>query len=149
MSNSESETTPTSISIELQEQYLLLTAALDRLSISFIAYKLEEEGSTYEDDLAEVQLIRDQILLKQNELLSLNDSYKSDIDKLNFVITELTISNKNMKEQLKTFENSGLAADGELVIQKTIFNQYIIQNMILLLLILYFSFKLYKKESIY
>ena len=149
MSNSESETTPTSISIELQEQYLLLTAALDRLSISFIAYKLEEEGSTYEDDLAEVQLIRDQILLKQNELLSLNDSYKSDIDKLNFVITELTISNKNMKEQLKTFENSGLAADGELVIQKTIFNQYIIQNMILLLLILYFSFKLYKKESIF
>ena len=149
MSNSESETTPTSISIELQEQYLLLTAALDKLSISFIAYKLEEEGSTYEDDLAEVQLIRDQILLKQNELLSLNDSYKSDIDKLNFVITELTISNKNMKEQLKTFENSGLAADGELVIQKTIFNQYIIQNMILLLLILYFSFKLYKKESIF
>ena len=149
MSNSESETTPTSISIELQEQYLLLTAALDRLSISFIAYKLEEEGSTYEDDLAEVQLIRDQILLKQNELLSLNDSYKSDIDKLNFVITELTISNKNMKEQLKTFENSGLAADGELVIQKTIFNQYIIQNMILVLLILYFSFKLYKKESIF
>lgn len=149
MSNSESETTPTSISIELQEQYLLLAAALDKLSISFIAYKLEEEGSTYEDDLAEVQLIRDQILLKQNELLSLNDSYKSDIDKLNFVITELTISNKNMKEQLKTFENSGLAADGELVIQKTIFNQYIIQNMILLLLILYFSFKLYKKESIF
>ena len=149
MSNSESETTPTSISIELQEQYLLLTAALDKLSISFIAYKLEEEGSTYEDDLAEVQLIRDQILLKQNELLSLNDSYKSDIDKLNFVITELTISNKNMKEQLKTFENSGLAADGELVIQKTIFNQYIIQNMILVLLILYFSFKLYKKESIF
>ena len=149
MSNSESETTPISISIELQEQYLLLTAALDKLSISFIAYKLEEEGSTYEDDLAEVQLIRDQILLKQNELLSLNDSYKSDIDKLNFVITELTISNKNMKEQLKTFENSGLAADGELVIQKTIFNQYIIQNMILLLLILYFSFKLYKKESIF
>ena len=149
MSNRESETTPTSISIELQEQYLLLTAALDRLSISFIAYKLEEEGSTYEDDLAEVQLIRDQILLKQNELLSLNDSYKSDIDKLNFVITELTISNKNMKEQLKTFENSGLAADGELVIQKTIFNQYIIQNMILVLLILYFSFKLYKKESIF
>ena len=149
MSNSESETTPTSISIELQEQYLLLTAALDKLSISFIAYKLEEEGSTYEDDLAEVQLIRDQILLKQNELLSLNDSYKSDIDKLNFVITELTISNKNMKEQLKTFENSGLAADGELVIQKTIFNQYIIQNMILALLILYFSFKLYKKESIF
>lgn len=142
------ETTPESMREELAALYVTLNAALDTLSESFIAYKLEEP-STYEDDLVEVQLLRDQIVRKQNELTSLNDTYKSDIEKLNFIITELTASNNGLKSQLKHFENSGLASHGELAIQKTIFNQYIIQNIILLLMIIFFSYKLAKKESIF
>lgn len=142
------ETTPESMREELAALYVSLNAALDTLSESFIAYKLEEP-STYEDDLVEVQLLRDQIVRKQNELTSINDTYKNDIQKINFIITELTASNNGLKNQLKQFENSGLASHGELVIQKTIFNQYIIQNIILLLMILFFSYKLAKKESIF
>ena len=142
------ETTPESMREELAALYVSLNTALDTLSESFIAFKLEE-SSTYEDDLVEVQLLRDQIVRKQNELTSINDIYKNDIEKFNFIITELTASNNGLKNQLKQFENSGLASHGELVIQKTIFNQYIIQNIILLLMILFFSYKLAKKESIF
>jgi hypothetical protein len=142
------ETTPESMREELAALYVSLNTALDTLSESFIAFKLEEP-STYEDDLVEVQLLRDQIVRKQNELTSINDIYKNDIEKFNFIITELTASNNGLKNQLKQFENSGLASHGELVIQKTIFNQYIIQNIILLLMILFFSYKLAKKESIF
>jgi len=142
------ETTPESMREELAALYVSLNTALDTLSASFIAFKLEEP-STYEDDLVEVQLLRDQIVRKQNELTSINDTYKNDIEKFNFIITELTASNNGLKNQLKQFENSGLASHGELVIQKTIFNQYIIQNIILLLMILFFSYKLAKKESIF
>jgi hypothetical protein len=132
---------------DLQALYVKLNSALDKITTSFIAYKLQQP-STYENDLIELNKIRDDILKKQADLVSKNDNYKSDIDKLNFIITELNISNKELKKKLKNFENSGLAANGELVLQKTILKQYIIKNIIILLLILFFLYKLYNKDNI-
>lgn len=141
------DTTPISIMTDLQALYVELNNALDKISLSFIANKLEKP-STYETDLIELNNIRDNIIKKQGELLSRNDNYKKDVDKLNFIITELNISNRELKKKLKSFENSGLAANGELVLQKTILKQYIIQNIILILIILFFLYKLYNKENI-
>lgn len=141
------ETTPISLVTDLQALYVKLNSALDKITASFIAYKLQQP-STYENDLIELNKIRDDILKKQADLVSKNDNYKSDIDKLNFIITELNISNKELKKKLNNFENSGLAANGELVLQKTILKQYIIKNIIILLLILFFLYKLYNKDNI-
>jgi hypothetical protein len=147
MTSQTTETTPISIVTELQALYVKINNALDKITGSFIAYKLQQP-STYETDLIELNKIRDDILKKQAELLAINNNSKKDIDKLNFIITELTISNKELKKKLTSFQNSGLAADGEFVLQKTIFKQYIIQNIILLLLILFFLYKLYNKQNI-
>jgi hypothetical protein len=147
MTTSTTETTPISLVTDLQALYVKLNSALDKITASFIAYKLQQP-STYENDLIELNKIRDDILKKQADLVSKNDNYKSDIDKLNFIITELNISNKELKKKLKNFENSGLAANGELVLQKTILKQYIIKNIIILLLILFFLYKLYNKDNI-
>jgi hypothetical protein len=147
MTTPTTETTPISLVTDLQALYVKLNSALDKIAASFIAYKLQQP-STYENDLIELNKIRDDILKKQADLVSKNDNYKSDIDKLNFIITELNISNKELKKKLKNFENSGLAANGELVLQKTILKQYIIKNIIILLLILFFLYKLYNKDNI-
>ena len=147
MTSQTTETTPISIVTELQALYVKINNALDKITGSFIAYKLQQP-STYETDLIELNKIRDDILKKQAELLAINNNSKKDIDKLNFIITELTISNKELKKKLMGFKNSGLAADGELGLKKTIFKQYIIQNIILLLLILFFLYKLYNKQNI-
>jgi len=147
MTTSTTETTPISLVTDLQALYVKLNSALDKITASFIAYKLQQP-STYENDLIELNKIRDDILKKQADLVSKNDNYKSDIDKLNFIITELNISNKELKKKLNNFENSGLAANGELVLQKTILKQYIIKNIIILLLILFFLYKLYNKDNI-
>jgi hypothetical protein len=147
MTTPTTETTPISLVTDLQALYVKLNSALDKITTSFIAYKLQQP-STYENDLIELNKIRDDILKKQADLVSKNDNYKSDIDKLNFIITELNISNKELKKKLKNFENSGLAANGELVLQKTILKQYIIKNIIILLLILFFLYKLYNKDNI-
>jgi hypothetical protein len=147
MTTPTTETTPISIVTDLQALYVKLNSALDKITASFIAYKLQQP-STYENDLIELNKIRDDILKKQADLVSRNDNYKSDIDKLNFIITELNISNKELQTKLNNFENSGLAANGELVLQKTILKQYIIKNIILLLIILFFLYKLYNKDNI-
>ena len=147
MSSETSETTPTSILTDLQALYVQLNNALDKITVSFIAYRLQKP-STYETDLIEVKRIRDDIIKKQTDLLSRNNNYKSDIDKLNFIITELNISNKELKTKLKSFETTGLAAEGEIELQKTILKQYMIQNIILLLIILFFLYKLYNKQNI-
>jgi hypothetical protein len=70
-----------------------------------------------------------------------------------FSVAELSmptnkISNKELKTKLRNFKNSGLAADGELSLQKTILQQYMIQNIILLIIIIFFFYKLYNKENI-
>ena len=142
-----SESSPISLITELQALYLKLNNALDKISLSFIAYKLEKP-STYENDLIELNNIRDQIVAKQANLVERNDSYKKDIDKLNFIITELNISNRELKTKLKTFETSGLAANGEFELQRTILKQYMIQNIILLIILIFFFYKLYKKDNI-
>jgi hypothetical protein len=147
MTSQTTETTPISIVTDLQALYVKLNSALDKITASFIAYKLQQP-STYENDLIELNKIRDDILKKQADLVSRNDNYKSDIDKLNFIITELNISNKELQTKLNNFENAGLAANGELVLQKTILKQYIIKNIILLLIILFFLYKLYNKDNI-
>lgn len=147
MTSQTTETTPISIVTDLQALYVKLNTALDKISTSFIAYKLQQP-STYEADLIEVNKIRDDILKKQSDLLARNNNYKKDIDKLNFIITELNISNKELKKKLMNFENSGMAANGELVLQKTILKQYIIQNIILIVIIIFFSYKLYNKQNI-
>jgi hypothetical protein len=147
MTTPTTETTPIAIMTELQALYVQLNTALDEITQSFIDHKLQKP-STYETDLIELNRIRDEIIKKQAELLTRNDNYKKDIDKLNFIIRELNISNKELKTKLRNFKNSGLAADGELSLQKTILQQYMIQNIILLLIVIFFFYKLYNKENI-
>ena len=121
---------PSFYSDSLSKLYLMFNTSLDEIENSFIKYKLGQQ-SNYDNDMKVLNDIRAELFVTQEQLFSESEKLKHEIDTLNFLITELNESNAGLINRLNKLGNSGLAAEGELKIQKTLYGGLLIlQKMI-------------------
>ena len=137
---------PSFYSDSLSKLYLMFNTSLDEIENSFIKYKLGQQ-SNYENDMKVLNDIRAEIFVTQEQLFSETEKLKHEIDTLNFLITELNESNASLRKRLNKLSNSGLAAEGELKIQKTLYMELFTQNIVLILGIIIFISILMKKKT--
>jgi len=126
---------PSKYSNSFSELYLMFDTAIAKLPNDFIKYKLGQNNN-YTNTTNNINNIRSDIFTEQQELFSSTDSIKKEIEKYNFLIKVLEKENNELANTLKRFKNTGLAAEGELKMQKTIYKELITRNLILLLIIL-------------
>tara|TARA_A100001011_G_scaffold365323_2_gene416866 strand:+ start:1474 stop:1911 length:438 start_codon:yes stop_codon:yes gene_type:complete len=129
---------PTVYSDALTKLYAMFDAALVEIKDTYIQYKLGNK-SNYQNDLTALNNIRADIFTKQQELFRGTEILKLEINGLNDLITKLNIQNKNLTDEINRFDNSGLAAEGELKMQKTIYKELFTQNIVLIITILILS----------
>ena len=68
--------------------------------------------------------------------LKMLEIINSKLKKLNEEITKLNKDNTKLSNKLNTFDNQGLAAEGELKSRQFLYNELYIQNIILTIIIL-------------
>jgi len=137
---------PSFYSDSLSKLYLMFNTSLDEIENSFIKYKLGQQ-SNYDNDMKVLNDIRAELFVTQEQLFSESEKLKHEIDTLNFLITELNESNAGLINRLNKLGNSGLAAEGELKIQKTLYMELFTQNIVLILAIIIFISILMKKKT--
>ena len=126
---------PSKYSNSFSELYLMFDTAIAKLPSAFIKYK-RGQNNNYANTTNNINNIRSNIFTEQQELFSSTESIKREIEKYNFLIKVLEKENTELNNTLKQFKNTGLAAEGELKMQKTIYRELITRNLILLLIIL-------------
>lgn len=94
-----------------------------------------EYSNEYSQDLTNLQNIKDTIQKYYSDLQTDINTIRMDINNKNTLITKINKENKQLRDNLINFENSDYAAGGELIIKKQMYNQIIIQNIILLTII--------------
>ena len=115
--------------------YLMFGTAITKLPSDFIKYKLGQSNN-YTNTVNNINSIRADIFTEQQELFSSNESIKREIEKYNFLIKIIEKENTQLTNTLKRFKNTGLAAEGELKMQETIYRDLITRNIILLIIII-------------
>lgn len=115
--------------------YLMFNTAISKLPTNFIKYKLGQ-GNNYNNIVKNINSVRANIFTEQQELFSSTESIKKEIEKYNFLIKILNKENTELTNTLNRFKDTGLAAEGELKMQQTIYRQLITSNIILLFIIL-------------
>ena len=126
---------PYKYSNSFSQLYLMFNTAITNLPNNFIKYKLGQ-GNDYTNTVNNINNIRADIFTEQQELFSSSESIKREIEKYNFLIKTVEKENTKLTNTLKQFENTGLAAEGELKMQVTIYRELITRNIILLIIIL-------------
>jgi len=122
--------------------YLMFETAISKFPNHFIKYKLEQSNN-YTNTVNNINSIRADIFTEQQELFSSNESIKREIEKYNFLIKIIEKENTQLNNILKRFKNTGLAAEGELKMQETIYRELITRNIILLIIIINVIFLLF------
>lgn len=126
---------PYKYSNSFSQLYLMFNTAITNLPNNFIKYKLGQSND-YTNTVNNINNIRADIFTEQQELFSSSESIKREIEKYNFLIKTVEKENTKLTNTLKQFENTGLAAEGELKMQVTIYRELITRNIILLIIIL-------------
>jgi len=126
---------PSKYSESFSQLYLMFNTAITQLPNNFIKYKLGESNN-YTNNIDNINSIRANIFTEQQELFSSTESIKREIEKYNFLIKTLNKENTQLTNTLNKFKNTGLAAEGELKIQQTLYRELITRNIILLLVVL-------------
>jgi len=126
---------PSKYSESFSQLYLMFDTAISKLPNSFIRYKLGQ-GNNYTNNLKNINNIRADIFTEQQELFSSTEKIKKEIEKYNFLIKTVNRENTKLTNTLNKFKDTGLAAEGELKIQETIYRELITRNIILLLVVL-------------
>ena len=126
---------PSKYSESFSQLYLMFDTAISKLPNSFIRYKLGQ-GNNYTNNLKNINNIRADIFTEQQELFSSTEKIKKEIEKYNFLIKTVSRENTKLTNTLNKFKDTGLAAEGELKIQETIYRELITRNIILLLVVL-------------
>ena len=109
---------PSKYSNSFSELYFMFNTAIAKLPNDFIKYKLGQNNN-YTNTTNNINNIRSDIFTEQQELFSSTESIKQEIEKYNFYIKVIEKENAELTNTLKKFKNTGLAAEGELKMQKT------------------------------
>lgn len=135
---------PSVYSDNLNQLYLMFNTSLEEVRNSFVQEKLGV-SSNYENDLTTLNNIRADIFTTQQELFSATESVRNQVEKLNESITNYNDMNDKVTAEMRSFDNSGLAAQGELKIQGTIFEELFTQNIVLFFTIIILFINIIKK----
>jgi len=135
---------PSVYSENLNKLYLMFNTSLDEVRNSFVQHKLGL-SSNYENDLTTLNDIRADIFTTQQELFASTETVRNKVEQLNDLITQLNYSNDKVTREIRGFDNSGLAAQGELKMQGTIFEELFTQNIVLFFTILILFIHIIKK----
>lgn len=126
--------------------YKMFNTSLVEIRDSYIQFRLgNTNNSEYEKDLNILNNIRADIFTEQQELFKGNEILKLEIETLNYYITKLNSENNKISKVINNFNESGLAAEGELDIQNTIYKQLFAQNLVLFFSVLLLLFNIIGK----
>jgi len=129
-------TTPSQFEKIFDSLYLMFDMSLEEMAKSYPLYKLGQDKLTFLKDRQQFNSIRAELFEQQHILFSLTEKLEQQLNKLNNRITSKNRENHILTEQVNNFGSVGLAAKGELKIQKTLYNELYTGNIILVILIL-------------
>ena len=115
--------------------YNMFDMSLEEISKSYIKYKLESNISEYKQNMEIFNSIKAEIYTTKNDLSADAKLMNSKLMDLNGKITKLNIDNTKLSNRSNTFDDQGLAAEGELKDQKFLYNELYTQNIILIIII--------------
>jgi hypothetical protein len=121
--------------------------SLDEMSQSYPSYKLGTDKNTFPKDKQQFNNIRGNIFKQQQNLFSSASSAEQQIQKLNDMITTINKENKILTNRVNNFGSVGLAAKGELKLQKVLYNELYARNVLLIMLILLYIGIFFKKRN--
>lgn len=129
-------TTPSQFKKIFDSLYLMFDMSLEEMTKSYPLYKLGQDKLTFLKDRQQFNSIRAELFEQQHILFSLTEKLEQQLNKLNNRINSKNRENHILTEQVNNFGSVGLAAKGELKIQKTLYNELYTGNIILVILIL-------------
>jgi len=129
-------TSPSQFENLFDSLYLMFNMSLEEMAKSYPLYKLGRDKLTYLKDRQQFNSIRAEIFEQQHILFSAAEKVEQQINKLNTQITANNKKNNNLNDRVNNFGSVGLAAKGELKIQKVLYNELYAGNIILVILIL-------------
>ena len=127
---------PSNYEKDLTSLYNMFDMSLEEISKSYIHYKLGANTTEYKQDEETFKSIKVQISAIKDDLSADAEIVNNKLTKLNKEITKLNKENTKLSNKLNTFDNQGLAAEGELKSQQFIYNEIYAQNIILTIIIL-------------
>lgn len=120
---------------KFESLYSKIEQCLVDMKKTYFSYKLNNDLSypKYYNNL--IKLSADLYEL-ESDLNKDSEDLKKNVDVINFFTKEIENKNLKLKNKIKNLKDNKLASQGELNIQKTYFNEQLIQNLILGILIL-------------
>ena len=131
----------------LNSLYHMFNMSLDEMSHSYPSYKLGTDKNTFPKDKQQFNNIQGNIFKQQQNLFSSASSAEEQIQKLNNMITTINKENKILTNRVNNFGSVGLAAKGELKLQKVLYNELYARNILLVVLIFLYIGIFFKKRN--
>ena len=110
---------------------------------NYISFKLGN-STEYTSNLNTINNVKAEIFSEQQSIFSSTEKIKKEVDKYDFLINGLNRQNAKLKKKLENIKDTGLAAQGELKLQKNLYREVFIQNMVLSIIILIFIVRFIK-----
>ena len=126
----------------------MFNMSLEEMAKSYPLYKLGKDKTTYPKDKQQFNNIRANIFELQNSLFSSTEEVEQQINILNTQITAINKENSILSERVNNFGSIGLAAKGELKIQKILYRELYASNILLVILILLYIGFFFKTRKI-
>ena len=125
----------------------MFNMSLEEMSLSYPSFKLGINKNTYPNDKQSFNNIQANIFALQNQLFSSSQKAEQKINQLNTTITTVNKENDILTDRVNNFGSVGLAAKGELKMQKVLYNELYMHNIILGSLILLYIGIFFKKRN--
>ena len=140
------QSSPKQFENEFEDLYEMFNMSLEEMSKSYPAYKLGTNKTLFTKNKQAFTSIQSNLIEQQQLLINSAQKNKQQLDELNDQITFVNTENSTLMKKLNTFGSADLAAEGELKIQKVLYNELYIQNVILVLLVLLYTGLFIKKK---
>ena len=130
----QSPTTYENLNNELNKRYELI---IDEIVKTYPNYKANPKfnaySQAYKNNMANLQKLQTDYFLLKNNLNKDTDELQKDIKQIDEMLYELEEETKVKREEYAYLKNSDNAAHGQLTDSKTLYNQQLLGNWLLLL----------------
>lgn len=140
-------TSPSKFKKEFDSLYQMFNMSLEEMSQSYPAFKLGTDKYTYPKDKQDFNKIQANLFEQQHTLFGSAQKAEQNIKQLNASITVINKENQILTDRLNKFGSVGLAAKGELKIQKVLYNELYARNILLVVLIFIYIGIFFKKRN--
>ena len=130
---------PTKYNELFNSSYTTFKNTLNKIVKIYPNYKLDNNSqlytTQYKSNTSILQITKDNIHKYFTQLVQDSNIFTSDIEKKNGEIKKLTDKNNILMSKLNSFKGSNFAANGEVTNTTDIYNNNLVQNIILLTII--------------